>query len=64
MDIVKFAVMRPVAVLVGVLLVVLFGLVSLKKIPYQLSPNVTEPEIKPGAVKVACGSVGSLKVTV
>jgi len=45
MDIVKFSIEKPVTVIVGVILVVLFGLIGLKGMPYQLSPTVTEPEI-------------------
>jgi HAE1 family hydrophobic/amphiphilic exporter-1 len=45
MDIVKFSIQKPVTVVVGVILVVLFGLIGLLRMPYQLSPDVTEPEI-------------------
>ena len=45
MDIVKTAIEKPVAVLVGVILVVMFGAIALGTLPYQLSPNVTEPVI-------------------
>ena len=45
MDIVKFSIEKPVTILVGIILVVLFGLISLQRMPYQLSPSVTEPEI-------------------
>jgi HAE1 family hydrophobic/amphiphilic exporter-1 len=45
MDIVGTAIRKPVAVLVGVILVVMFGTVALLGLPYQLSPNVTEPVI-------------------
>ena len=45
MDIVKASIQKPVAVLVGVILVVMFGGISLATLPYQLSPNVTEPII-------------------
>ena len=45
MDIVKFSIQKPVTVVVGVILVVLFGLIGLYRMPYQLSPDVTEPEI-------------------
>jgi HAE1 family hydrophobic/amphiphilic exporter-1 len=45
MDIVKTAIQKPVAVLVGVIMVVMFGGISLATLPYQLSPNVTEPII-------------------
>ncbi|HKI82663.1 MAG TPA: efflux RND transporter permease subunit, partial [Pseudodesulfovibrio sp.] len=45
MDIVGTAIRKPVAVLVGVILVAMFGIVALLGLPYQLSPNVTEPVI-------------------
>ncbi|NOY65320.1 MAG: efflux RND transporter permease subunit [Nitrospirae bacterium] len=45
MDIVRFSIEKPVTVIVGIILVVLFGLISLGQMPYQLSPTVTEPEI-------------------
>ncbi len=45
MDFVKFSIEKPVTVLVGVILLVLFGVIALNKLPYQLSPTVTEPEI-------------------
>ena len=45
MDIVSFAIKKPVAVIVGVILIVLFGVIGLWRMPYQLSPSVTEPEI-------------------
>ncbi len=45
MDIVKASIEKPVAALVGVILVVLFGLIGLFSMPYQLSPTVTEPDI-------------------
>jgi len=34
-----------VTVIVGVILVILFGLIGLSRMPYQLSPTVIEPEI-------------------
>lgn len=45
MDIVKTAITKPVAVLVAVILILLFGSLALIGLPYQLSPNVSEPEI-------------------
>ncbi|NDV19510.1 MMPL family transporter [Pseudodesulfovibrio sp. JC047] len=45
MDIVGTAIRKPVAVLVGVILVTMFGVVALLSLPYQLSPDVTEPVI-------------------
>src|SRR5688572_30495546 len=40
MNIIRFAIRNPVTVIVGVLLVVLFGLTSLRSIPIQLSPSI------------------------
>ena len=45
MDPVRFAISKPVTVSVGVILVVLFGLIGLTRLPYQLTPSVEEPEI-------------------
>ena len=45
MDIVEFSIKKPATVIVGIILVILFGLIGLSKMPYQLSPDVTEPEI-------------------
>lgn len=43
MDIIRFAIHNPVKVSVGVLLLLLFGLLSLLTIPIQLTPNVDQP---------------------
>jgi len=45
MDIVRFSIEKPVTVIVGVMLIILFGFIGLLSMPYQLSPTVTEPEI-------------------
>ncbi len=45
MDLIKFSIEKPVTVIVGIILVVLFGIIGLMSMPYQLSPTVTEPEI-------------------
>ncbi len=45
MNFLKFCINNPVPVLVGVILIVLFGVIGLYQLPYQLSPDVTEPEI-------------------
>ncbi len=45
MDIIRFSIQNPVTVIVGVILIALFGLISLQKIPIQLSPNVERPVI-------------------
>ncbi len=46
MDLIKFSIKNPVTIIVSVLIVVMFGLLSLNSLPYQLTPNVTKPEIK------------------
>jgi HAE1 family hydrophobic/amphiphilic exporter-1 len=45
MNLVSYSIKKPVTVLVGVILVVMFGYISLQRLPYQLSPTVIEPEI-------------------
>ena len=45
MDAVKFSIEKPVSIIVGVILIVLFGIIGLTRMPYQLSPTVIEPEI-------------------
>jgi len=45
MDLIKFSIKNPVTIIVSVLIVVMFGLISLDKLPYQLTPNVAKPEI-------------------
>jgi hydrophobic/amphiphilic exporter-1 (mainly G- bacteria), HAE1 family len=45
MKIVDTAIKRPVTVTVGAILLVLFGIISLFRIPIQLTPNVDLPEI-------------------
>ncbi|HLC15735.1 MAG TPA: efflux RND transporter permease subunit [Thermodesulfovibrionia bacterium] len=45
MDLIRSSIEKPVAVIVGVILIVLFGLIGLKNMPYQLTPTVMEPEI-------------------
>ncbi|MGA1932725.1 efflux RND transporter permease subunit [Arcobacter sp. YIC-464] len=46
MDLIKFSIKNPVTIIVSVLIVVIFGFLSLTKLPYQLTPTVTKPEIK------------------
>lgn len=46
MDIIQTSINKPVTVIVAVIFIVLFGLIGLYKMPYQLSPDVTEPEIE------------------
>ncbi len=45
MKLVDIAIKKPVTVTVGVILLVLFGLISLFRIPIQLTPDVDMPEI-------------------
>ena len=45
MNVIQFAIRYPVTTTVVVILVSLFGLVSLMKLPIQLTPDVSKPEI-------------------
>lgn len=45
MKLVESSILKPVSVVVGVIFVVLFGLISLFKIPVQLTPDVEKPRI-------------------
>ncbi len=45
MNVIQFAIRYPVTTAVVVILMVLFGLVSLMKLPIQLTPDVSKPEI-------------------
>jgi len=45
MNIIQFAIRYPVTTTVVVILMALFGLVSLMKLPIQLTPDVSKPEI-------------------
>ena len=45
MDIVGHSIRNPVSVTVGVILVVLFGLIGLNRLPVQLTPDVQTPQI-------------------
>ena len=45
MNIIRFSIEKPVSVIVGIILVVLFGWIGLQRMPYQLSPSVIEAEI-------------------
>ncbi len=46
MDLIKFSIKNPVTIVVSVLIVLIFGFISLDKLPYQLTPSVMKPEIK------------------
>jgi HAE1 family hydrophobic/amphiphilic exporter-1 len=45
MNAIKFSIEKPVTIIVGVVLIILFGIIGLTRMPYQLSPTVIEPEI-------------------
>lgn len=45
MDFISYCINKPVSVAVGVILVLLFGFIGLKKLPVQLTPDVEEPQI-------------------
>ncbi|MFQ5956030.1 MAG: efflux RND transporter permease subunit, partial [Kiloniellales bacterium] len=45
MNLIRFAIGRPIAVMSAVLMVVMFGLVALFAIPIQLAPDVHKPVI-------------------
>ena len=45
MNVIRFSIEKPVSVIVGIILVVLFGWIGLQRMPYQLSPTVIEAEI-------------------
>jgi HAE1 family hydrophobic/amphiphilic exporter-1 len=45
MDIVRYALTKPVSIIVAVILVVTFGLIGLNKLPVQLTPDVETPQI-------------------
>ena len=45
MRIVELAIKRPVTLTVGVIFILLFGFISLFKIPVQLTPDVEKPNI-------------------
>ena len=50
MDIVRIAIHKPVGVSVAVILVVMFGLIGLNKLPVQLTPDVETPQISVSTV--------------
>lgn len=45
MDPIKFSINEPVKIIVGVLIIILFGSIGLSRMPYQLSPSLTVPQI-------------------
>jgi len=46
MDIIRFSILKPVTVLAATIMLLMFGVISLNRLPYQLSPTVIEPEIQ------------------
>jgi len=45
MDIIRYAISRPITIAVGVILTLMFGLIGFSSMPVQLSPTVDRPEI-------------------
>ncbi len=45
MDFIRFSISKPVTVTVGIVLVVLFGLIGINRLPIQLTPDVESPQI-------------------
>lgn len=57
MDVIRFAIDRPIAVVAIVIMAVLFGLLALTRIPVQLAPDVSRPVVSittnwPGAAPI------------
>jgi len=46
MDIIRFSILKPVTIWAGIIMLLMFGMISLTRLPYQLSPTVIEPEIQ------------------
>ena len=46
MNLIRFAIERPIAIISGVILVVLFGVIALQTIPIQLIPDVRKPIVE------------------
>lgn len=45
MHLIDLSIKKPVSVLVGIALVLMFGILALTQLPYQLTPSVIQPEI-------------------
>lgn len=45
MDFIRFAINKPVSVCVGVMLILMFGVLGIKGLPVQLTPDVETPQI-------------------
>ena len=46
MDIIKLAIEKPVTIIVAVLLILLFGIISIIKLPVQLAPDTELPKVE------------------
>ncbi len=46
MNLIRYAIERPIAIIAGVILVVLFGVLALQTIPIQLIPDVRKPIVE------------------
>ena len=57
MNFIDISIKKPVSVIVGIVLILMFGMVALSQLPYKLTPNVIEPEI--GVVTVWPGATPS-----
>jgi HAE1 family hydrophobic/amphiphilic exporter-1 len=45
MDFIKFSISKPVSIIVGIFLILLFGLIGILRLPVQLTPDVETPQI-------------------
>ena len=45
MNFVKLSLGNPVAVIVGIIMALMFGAISLSRLPIQLTPEIQEPKI-------------------
>jgi HAE1 family hydrophobic/amphiphilic exporter-1 len=45
MDFIKFSISKPVSIIVGIFLILLFGLIGIFRLPIQLTPDVEIPQI-------------------
>jgi len=45
MDFIRFSISKPVTVIVGIFLIILFGMIGILRLPVQLTPDVETPQI-------------------
>jgi hydrophobic/amphiphilic exporter-1 (mainly G- bacteria), HAE1 family len=45
MDFIRFSISKPVSIIVGIFLILLFGLIGIFRLPVQLTPDVETPQI-------------------